>query len=184
MTAATNKDLEAAIKEHTFRKDLYYRLKVIHIETPSLRDVPEDISVLANHFLSKYCKMMNTELKQFTTPALEELSSYSWPGNARQLENEIKRLVASVRGKSITEDHLDGSIRNLSASIQSFQPKEEPAPKSPTSRSLPDAVEQLERRLIEEALRESGGNKQKAAQVLGLSRQGLIKKLKRLSINQ
>jgi two-component system response regulator AtoC len=78
---------------------------------------------------------------------------------------------------------LDGSIRNLSASIQSFQPKVEPAPKSSTPRSLPDAVEQLERGLIEEALRNSGGNKQKAAQVLGLSRQGLIKKLKRLSIN-
>jgi Nif-specific regulatory protein len=182
--AATNQNLEAAIKEHTFREDLYYRLKVIHIQTPSLRDVPEDIPVLANHFLSKYCKMMNTEPKQFTTGALEELSSYSWPGNARQLENEIKRLVASVRGKSITEDHLDGSIRNRSGSIQSFLPKEEPPPKSPTSLSLPDAVEQLERRLIEEALRNSGGNKQKAAQVLGLSRQGLIKKLKRLSINQ
>jgi DNA-binding NtrC family response regulator len=128
--------------------------------------------------------MMNTDLKQFTPGALEVLSSYSWPGNARQLENEIKRLVASVRGKSITEDHLDGSIRNLSASIPSFQPKDEPAPKSPATRSLPDAVEQLERRLIEEALRNSGGNKQKAALVLGLSRQGLIKKLKRLSINQ
>ena len=140
--------------------------------------------VLANHFLSKYCKTMNTELKQFTTRALEELSSYSWPGNARQLENEIKRLVASVRVKSITEDHLDGAIRNPSASIQSFHPKVEPAPKSSTSRSLPDAVEQLERRLIEEALRNSGGNKQKAAQTLGLSRQGLIKKLKRLSIHQ
>jgi Nif-specific regulatory protein len=180
--AATNKKLEAAIKERAFREDLYYRLKVIHIETPSLRDVPEDIPVLANHFLSKYCRMMSTELKQFTTRALEELSSYSWPGNARQLENEAKRLVASVRGKSITEDHLDGSIRNLTASIQSVQPREEPAPKAPMSGSLPDAVEQLERRLIEEALRNSGGNKQKAAQVLGLSRQGLIKKLKRLSI--
>ena len=180
--AATNKGLEAAIKDRTFREDLYYRLKVIHIHTPSLRDVPQDIAVLANHFLSKYCEMMNTERKQFTTGALEEMSSYSWPGNARQLENEIKRLVASVRGKSITEDHLDGSVRNRSG-IQSFQPKEEPAPKSPTSRSLPDAVEQLERRLIEEALRNSGGNKQKAAQVLGLSRQGLIKKLKRLRVS-
>jgi DNA-binding NtrC family response regulator len=128
--------------------------------------------------------MMSTELKQFTTRALEELSSYSWPGNARQLENQIKRLVASIRVKSITEDHLDGSIRNLTASIQSVQPREEPAPKAPMSGSLPDALEQLERRLIEEALRNSGGNKQKAAQVLGLSRQGLIKKLKRLSINQ
>ena len=130
--AATNKNLEAAIKDRTFREDLYYRLKVIHIQTPSLRNVQEDIAVLANHFLSKYCKMMNTELKQFTALALEELSSCSWPGNARQLENEIKRLVASVRGKSITEDHLDGSIRNRSGSIQSFQPKEEPVAKSPT----------------------------------------------------
>jgi len=184
LIAATNKNLETTIKERMFREDLYYRLKVIHIQTPSLRDVPEDIPVLGNHFLSKYCKMMNTDPKQFTPGALEVLSSYSWPGNARQLENEAKRLVASVRGKSITEDHLDGSIRNPSASIQSFQPKEAPALKSPTSRSLPDAVEQLERRLIEEALLNSGGNKQKAAQVLGLSRQGLIKKLKRFSINQ
>ena len=184
LIAATNKNLETTIKERMFREDLYYRLKVIHIQTPSLRDVPEDIPVLGNHFLSKYSKMMNTNPKQFTPGALEVLSSYSWPGNARQLENEAKRLVASVRGKSITEDHLDDSIRNPSASIQSFQPKEAPALKSPTSRSLPDAVEQLERRLIEEALLNSGGNKQKAAQVLGLSRQGLIKKLKRFSINQ
>jgi Nif-specific regulatory protein len=183
LIAATNKNLETTIKERMFREDLYYRLKVIHIQTPSLRDVPEDIPVLGNHFLSKYSKMMNTDPKQFTPGALEVLSSYSWPGNARQLENEAKRLVASVRGKSITEDHLDGSIRNPSASIQSFQPKEAPALKSPTSRSLPDAVEQLERRLIEEALRNSGGNKQKAAQVLGLSRQGLIKKLKRLRVS-
>jgi len=182
--AATNKNLEAAIKERTFREDLYYRLKVIHIHTPSLREVSEDISVLADHFLSKYCKMMNTEPKQFAPGASEVLANYSWPGNTRQLENEVKRLVASVRGKSITEDHLDDSIRNLRASVPSLQPKEEPAPTSAASRSLPDAVERLERRLIEEALQNSGGNKQKAAQVLGLSRQGLIKKLKRLSINQ
>ena len=181
--AATNKNLEAVIKERTFREDLYYRLKVIHIHTPSLREVPEDIPNLANHFLNKYCQLMQTELKQFTAGALQSLLSYAWPGNARQLENEVKRLVASVRGKSVTEDHLDPSIRNPGAPIQDFQPKVEPAPKSPTSRSLPDAVEQLERRLIEEALRNSGGNKQKAAQVLGLSRQGLIKKLKRLGVS-
>jgi len=182
--AATNQNLEGAIKEHTFREDLYYRLKVIHIQTPSLRDVPEDISVLANHFLSKYCKTMNADPKQFTPGALEVLSSYSWPGNARQLENEIKRMVASVRGKSITENHLDGSIRNPTALVQSVQTSQKLVGESPSSQSLPIAVEALERRMIEDALRESRGNKQKAAQVLGLSRQGLIKKLKRLSINQ
>ena len=104
---------------------------------------------------------MQTELRQFTTEALEKLSSYSWPDNARQLKNKIKRLVASVREKSITEDHLDGSIRNLSAFTPSFQPKVEAAPKAQASRSLPDAVEQLERRLIEEALRISVVTKKK-----------------------
>ncbi|MGB7946811.1 MAG: sigma-54-dependent Fis family transcriptional regulator [Candidatus Binatia bacterium] len=180
--AATNKNLEAAIKERAFREDLYYRLKVIHIQTPSLRDVPDDIPVLANHFLAKYCKAMNTELKHLTPEAVKSLVDCPWPGNARQLENEIKRLVASVRGKSITPDQLDSSIKNLSAPIQSLEPKEEPALKLATSRTLPDAVEALERRLIEEALRNSGNNKQRAAQALGLSRQGLIKKLKRLAI--
>ncbi len=99
--AATNKDLEAEIKAGHFRVDLYYRLKVIHIETPALREVPEDIQLLANHFLAKYSKLMKTEPKQFTPAALECLTSYQWPGNERELENEIKRLVASVRGKTI-----------------------------------------------------------------------------------
>jgi DNA-binding NtrC family response regulator len=123
---------------------------------------------------------MQTEHKQSTPAALQSLLSYTWSGNARQLENEVKRLVAFVRGKSITEDHLDGSIRNLSGSIQSFQPKEEPAPKSPTSRSLPDAVEQLERRLIEEALRRYGGNKQKSGSGLGPEPQGVDQKTEAL----
>jgi Nif-specific regulatory protein len=173
--AATNKDLEAAIKERAFRADLYYRLKVIQIETPSLCDVPEDIPLLANHFLAKYCTIFHSELKQFTPAALECLQNYDWPGNARQLENEVKRLIASVRGQSITEDHLDAEIR-------AFRRDSGAAPESRPARSLSGAVEALERRLIEEALRESKGNKQRAAQALGLSRQGLLKKLKRLAI--
>ncbi|MGH8542899.1 MAG: helix-turn-helix domain-containing protein, partial [Gammaproteobacteria bacterium] len=163
------------IKERAFRADLYYRLKVIHIQTPSLRDVPEDIPLLANHFLGKYCTMLQTDLKQLTPAALDCLKSHQWPGNARQLENEVKRVVASVRGKSIAAEHLDTSIRTL-------RPDSAPAHESASFRSLPTAVEALERRLIEEALRESKGNKQKAALALGLSRQGLIKKLKRLRI--
>ena len=189
--AATNKDLELEIKEGHFRVDLYYRLKVIHIETPALREVPEDIPLLANHFLETYSKLMKTEPKQFTPAALEYLTSYHWPGNQRQLENEIKRLVASVRGKIIGEEHLDPSIRTSEKTPQASivaravtKPGMEKAAEAPprSLKSLPDAVEALERRMIAEALRESGGNKQKAAQALGLSRQGLIKKLKRLGI--
>jgi Nif-specific regulatory protein len=175
--AATNKDLEQAIKERTFRADLYYRLKVVHVQTPPLRDVPEDIPLLANHFLAKYCKAIQMEPKEFTSEALECLKGYPWPGNARQLENEIKRLVASVRGKTIHEDDLDILIRSLRRNT------EDDHGEVVSSRSLPAAVEQLERQLIQEALRDCGGNKQKAAHVLGLSRQGLIKKLKRLGVS-
>lgn len=174
--AATNKNLETAIKDRTFRDDLYYRLKVIHVHMPALREIAEDIPRLANHFLAKHCEAMQIPLKEFTRSALECLTKYQWPGNSRQLENEIKRLAASVRGKTITEDCLDISIRELKSS-----PAVSDAP-PPTSRSLPDAVEQLERGMIEQALRDLGGNKQRAAQALGLSRQGLLKKMKRLQI--
>jgi Nif-specific regulatory protein len=189
--AATNKDLEAEIKNGHFRVDLYYRLKVIHIETPALREVPEDIPLLANHFVAKYCESMKAELKHFTPAALECLASYHWPGNERELENEIKRLVASIRGKTIGEEHIDLSIRTPEKTPEGStvanavtKPTMEKAAEAPARslKTLPDAVEALERRMIAEALHESGGNKQKAAHALGLSRQGLIKKLKRLGI--
>jgi DNA-binding NtrC family response regulator len=113
-----------------------------------------------------------------------------WPGNERQLENEVRRLVASVRGKTISEEHIDSSIRSSEktkgstvASALTDPGMEKAAEAPPRSlKSLPDAVEALEHRMIGEALREFGGNKQKAAQALGLSRQGLIKKLKRLGM--
>jgi DNA-binding NtrC family response regulator len=163
---------------------------VIHIETPALRDVPEDIPLLANHFLAKYSKLMKTEPKQFIPAALECLASYQWPGNERELENEARRLVASVRGKTIGEEHIDRSIRTPEKTLTRptigspvTTSAMETALATPRAlKSLPDAVEALERRMIAEALRDSGGNKQKAAQALGLSRQGLIKKLKRLGI--
>ena len=183
--AATNRDLYASMKEKQFREDLYYRIKVIHIQTPPLREIREDIPVLANHFLEKHCKAMQVDLKSLTPAALQCLMRYSWPGNNRQLENEIKRLIASVRGKTIMEDHLDPSIRNPEISpLTAPAPQEAkaPAPTVPAMQTLGAAVEALERRMIEDALRQCNGNKQRAAQVLGLSRQGLIKKLKRLGV--
>ncbi|HEX6174651.1 MAG TPA: sigma-54-dependent Fis family transcriptional regulator, partial [Candidatus Binatia bacterium] len=139
--AATNKDLEREIKDGHFRVDLYYRLKVIHIETPALREVPEDIPLLATHFLEKYSKLMKTEPKQFTPAALECMASYGWPGNERQLENEVRRLVASVRGKIIAEEHIDPSIRSSEKTLASSTipsalktPQTETAPE--TSRPL------------------------------------------------
>jgi Nif-specific regulatory protein len=182
--AATNKNFDAAFKERTFREDLYYRLKVIQIQMPPLREIAEDIPLLANHFLSKHCRLMNLEPKAFAPGALQALIRYPWPGNARQLENEVKRLIASVRGKTINEDHLDPALRTAETSVQKPPARDgAPAPEASSFHSLPAAVEGLERCMIENALRETAGNKQKAAQVLGLSRQGLIKKLKRLGLS-
>ena len=164
-----------------FREDLYYRIKVIHIQTPPLREIREDIPLLTNHFLEKHCKAMHVDLKSLTPAALQCLMRYSWPGNNRQLENEIKRLIASVRGKTIMEEHLDPSITNPDISpLTAPAPQEaKPAvPAAPATQTLGAAVEALERRMIEDALRICNDNKQKAAQASGLSRQGLIKKLK------
>lgn len=174
--AATNRNLETSMKERQFREDLYFRLSVVRIQTPSLRDIPEDIPVLANHFLQKHCAAMSLEPKYFTQAALDRMSRYDWPGNTRQLENEIKRLLASVRGKAVTEEHL--------ALPQSREPATKPIDSHPESpKSLYEAIEALERKLIQDALTASNGNKLKAAQALGLSRQGLFKKLKKLGLS-
>ena len=172
--AATNRNLENSMHENRFREDLYYRLSVVRIQTPSLREVPEDIPVLANHFMQKHCKTMSIDPKPFTAAAMHRLSSYEWPGNARQLENEVKRLIASVRTRTITEDQI-----SLPAPLKAAEPMAQILPV--TNKPLFEAVEALERRLIQEALNQTSGNKVKAAQILGLSRQGLMKKLKKLA---
>jgi two-component system response regulator AtoC len=117
---------------------------------------------------------MSVEPKQLSAAALDRLSAYHWPGNARQLENEIKRLVASVRGKIITEDQI-----TIPSETKPVAPPTHAAPI--TGKSLFDAVEALERRMIQDALNQAGGNKLKAAQVLGMSRGGFLKKLKKLT---
>jgi transcriptional regulator with GAF, ATPase, and Fis domain len=176
--AATNKDLEAEIKKGNFREDLYYRLKVIHIEMPPLREIQEDIPLLANHFLTKYYREMKKGPMELTDGAMKRLMNYPWPGNVRELENEIRRLVALARRRVITEDDLSEAIRSGGGKRLSF--------KSKSARSLKEVVAEmvaeLEKRLIQEALEVSGQNQQQAAKVLGLSRQGLINKMKRYGI--
>jgi len=174
--AATNRNLEACTREKQFREDLYYRLSVVNIQPPALRETTEDIPILANHFLQKHCAMRSVEPKQFTSGVLDRLSAYHWPGNSRQLENEVKRLVASVRSKIITEDQI--AIQPEAKPVQTRV--ELPAASLGSGKSLFAAVEALERQMIQDALKQSGGNKLRAAQILGLSRQGFLKKLKKL----
>jgi len=172
--AATNQNLEAAIKKGTFREDLFYRLKVIHIQMPPLRDIPEDIPHFANYFLSKYCNEMHSDPKRLAPGALRCLKSYPWPGNVRQLENEIKRLVVFVRRSEIEEEDLDEAIRIWSG--EKGVSRGLPVP------SLHAAVAELEKRLIREALQTCQQNQLHAAKTLGLSRQGLINKMTRYGI--
>jgi len=173
--AASNKDLEAEIRKGTFREDLYYRLKVIHIHMPSLREIREDISLLANHFLAECCRDSGKQL-ELSPGVLRRMSEADWPGNVRQLQNEIKRLVACARKPVITEDDLLEGI-----------PEADPKPRRESTSqaaSLKNAVESLEREMIGEMLRSTGHNQQKAARALGLSRQGLINKIKRYRLTQ
>ncbi len=168
---ATNVDLESAITKGTFRPDLYYRLRVVTIHTPALRDIPEDIPLLTDHLLQKLSRLLEKEPKRLTPGALRCLSDYRWPGNVRELENELRRLVVSTRRTSIGVENLSEGIRTSGKSSD--------ASRALSGLSMKDAVEQLEVRFILDALQRSRGNQLQAAKALGLSRQGLIKKVKR-----
>lgn len=172
--AATNKDLEEEIKKDNFREDLYYRLKVIHIKLPPVREIRSDIPLFANHYLSLYTQEMEKEGKEFSRDALECMVNYDWPGNVRELENEIKRLVVSSRKKLIKKEDLSDTIRSSVRSTRknSHSLKEVVA----------DAVEEIEKEMILEALEVCRQNQLRAALRLGLSRQGLIKKMKRYGL--
>ncbi len=171
--SASNKDLEAEIKKGAFREDLYYRLKVIHIHMPALREIREDIPLLANHFLAECCKDSGKQA-ELAPGVLRRMRAADWPGNVRQLQNEIKRLVACAQKRVIGEEDLAGDVRE--AALAHGPSTREPA-------SLKGAVGELERRMILEMLQATGHNQQKAAKALGLSRQGLINKMKRYKMS-
>ncbi len=171
--AATNKDLPAEIAKGTFREDLYYRLKVIQISMPPLREIREEIPLLANHFLQEYCKETGHAPMRFSLDVQRKLVSAAWPGNVRQLRNEVMRLAACTAGDLIVDDFW----QSLPAPRQ-----DQPASARVVHSTLKEAVEALERRMIAEALDSTHDNQLQAARRLGLSRQGLINKKKRYGL--
>ena len=176
LLAATNKDLEAEIAKGTFREDLYYRIKVIHIHMPPLREIREEIPLLANHFLKEYCRESGRGSMEFSPEVLRKLANSPWPGNIRQLRNEVMRLAACSRGR---RDYGRRSVGR--AAIR--RPGRACARPAPVKlQSLKKAVEDLEQKMIQQALQETRNNQQQAAKLLGLSRQGLINKMKRYAI--
>ena len=174
LLAATNKDLEAEIAKGSFREDLYYRIKVIHLHMPPLREIREEIPLLANHFLKEYCGETARGPMEFSGEVMRQLLSAPWPGNVRQLRNEVMRLAACARLNVIGEDDLWEGIPRPG--------RDQPAAQPVKMQSLKTAVVEMEQRMIAEALRETRNNQQHAARLLGLSRQGLINKMKRYSI--
>ena len=174
LLAATNKDLEAEIAKGAFREDLFYRIKVVHIHMAPLREIREEIGLLANHFLKEYCRE-NGRTLEFSAAVIDRLAAAPWPGNIRQLRNEVMRLAALARQNPIPEEDLWEGIPS---------PRHEPAPARPAKpQSLKAAVSQLEKQMILEALQGTRNNQQQAAKSLGLSRQGLINKMKRYAIS-
>jgi len=175
MIAATNRDLRAALEEGTFREDLYYRLNVVPIDIPPLREHKEDIPDLVNHFLARFAAESDKEIEDITPAALDALMEYHWPGNIRQLENCVERAVALSTGRMIDEKdiHLD-TTQSKSGST---------APSS-TGQFLPEGMtlEQWEDNMIREALRRANGNKSQAARLLGLSRNALRYRLGKLGV--
>ncbi len=176
--AATNTDLEAMVADGRFREDLYYRLNVIRLRVPPLRERRSEIPAIVNYYVSHYSEKFKKSDVQMTPEAVDLLMVLDWPGNVRQLTNEIQRIVARAEdGATITAEHI-------SPEFQPVVPRAAHASALALSQnvSLSDAVEDLERQMIAEALRKHNGNISRAARELGLTRRGLQLKLGRYQI--
>ncbi len=176
--AATNRDLEALVKAGRFREDLFYRLNVIPLKIPPLRERASDIPLLAAHFLQEFCRRRKTPLKRLSPEALELLLRYPWPGNVRELENLMERLVILCEGEVIRPGDLPERFQPLPPVSLPEPPPDFP----PEGISLTEAVQDFERRLILKALEKSRWVKSRAAQLLHLNRTTLIEKMKKQKI--
>jgi transcriptional regulator with PAS, ATPase and Fis domain len=178
--AATNQDLEKAIEEKRFREDLFYRINVIPIDLPPLRERKVDIPILANHFLSKFNKLKRKGVSRITPEAMEYLLKYSWPGNVRELENLIEMLVVLKEEGEIEVQDLPEKI----AMAHSHSIVRSGVEITDEGINYNAYVDQLEKDLLSRALEKAGGAKNKAAKLLNLNRTTFVEKLKRFKIGQ
>lgn len=170
--AATNRDLRREAMEKRFREDLYFRLNVISIEVPSLKQRAEDIPLLAAHFLQRFAERNHKVIKGFAPQALDGMLRYSWPGNVRELENAVERAVILCRGDRISEADLPDNIVNA--------PPLEETPAEQMELSLAGMpLDMVEKRAIESTMRQTGDNKSEAARRLGITRATLHNKLRK-----
>ena len=177
--AATHEDLKVAVEQGKFRQDLYYRLNVIPIQVPPLRERKSDIPLLVHHFLNHFNRSKKRKIQGINNEALNRFLEYLWPGNVRELENIIERIVILTNNDSITVQDLPEKIQTLSRDEQAplFEIPEEGI-------SLDNALNEFEKKLILQALNKTGWIKNKAAQLLNLNRTTLIEKIKRQNLQR
>jgi DNA-binding NtrC family response regulator len=168
VVAATNRPLEEAVRAGTFRRDLFFRLQVVQLDVPPLRDRATDIPILAEHFLKRFARETGRKIKGFTSPALEKLQGYKWPGNVRELRNVIERAVALGSGPQL--DAADIWLSELDT-IAAVGEASSPAYKE-------ESLEDVEKRHILETLKHTDWNKSQAAAILGIERSTLDRKIK------
>jgi two-component system, NtrC family, response regulator HydG len=173
IVAATNQDLSDMVKEKRFREDLYYRLNVITVRVPPLRERHEDIRVLAQHYLRVYAAKNGRKLEGFSNEALERLESYAWPGNVRELENLIERTVLLARKDRIDAEDLPEEVAGVKR-----------PPRDAILELVGTPLADIEQRLLDETLRITGGNKTQAAKLLGIDVRTVARKLERREDDQ
>lgn len=174
--AATNRDLEQAVQQGTFRKDLYFRLKVVEIDVPALRKRREDVAEIAEYFLHKFCTELGKRNKRFTKAAMERMTHYRWPGNVRELKNVIERAVVLSTRDTIDIDEL--ALSNLRSASETNLEIETDGPCETIS------LDELERRHILNVLNHTQWNKSKTATILGVERSTLDRKIKRFDLER
>jgi two-component system nitrogen regulation response regulator GlnG len=193
IVAATNQDLEAAVAKRVFREDLFYRLNVVTIHLPPLRDRREDIAALVSHFLSAFAQEQRAAPKVVSPEAMTVMLAYGWPGNVRELENVVKRAAALATTSLILPDHLPEGIRSGSGTQEpgirtdAFPAEWIRAEMVRLQGSLDGHLHDhfvacIERPLLELVLRRAGGNQVKAAELLGINRNTLRKRIRELGI--
>jgi DNA-binding NtrC family response regulator len=184
LIAATNRQLLELVQAGTFREDLYYRLNVVPILLPPLRERHGDIPRLAMHFLERFCRKHDVNVQGFTPEAMCQMESYAWPGNVRELRNIVERMAILCDGERIEPHHLPPEVRQSSSSGAVSQlPTTWEKFKELKQQVRDAAVEQLERRFLAEALERSGGNVSKAAEEIGIQRTNLHALLRKYGLS-
>ncbi|MDP7421543.1 MAG: sigma-54 dependent transcriptional regulator [bacterium] len=174
--AATNRDLGKALEEGRFREDLYYRLNVVPIYLPALRERPGDIALLARYFLEQMGKEINSRIKYISPEAMEYMVNYRWPGNVREVENVIERALVICRGEIILPEDLPTNLTNREGRVSLDVPEL-------GTITMNEAVETIEREMIKRALEKTGGVQTKSADLLGINRGSLIYKMKKYNLS-